>query len=244
MDVSNEQLKARVRDFWNELSCDTQVAAAEKFSLPYFEQIEAFRYRDQPFIHAFAQFTRYHRKRVLEVGFGAGTDFIQWLRAGAQASGIDLTPEALENLSHRIAAYQLPAPEQIAVGDAENLPFPSDSFDLGYSFGVLHHSPDTEKAIAELVRVVRPGGEIKIMLYNRHSIHTFNHWMKYAFLRGKPWKSFQWVMFNHMESVGTKGYTRTELKRWLSGLPLAAVHLHTELTAGDWLSASAFGPLN
>src|SRR3982751_4869116 len=150
-----EDLTAEVRDFWNQQSCDTQVAAAPKFSREYFEQIEAFRYRDQPFIHGFAQFTRYRGKRVLEVGFGAGTDFIQWLRAGARATGVDLTPEALANLTQRIGVYQLPDPEQIMVADAENLPFDSDSFDLGYSFGVLHHSPDTTRAIAELVRVVR-----------------------------------------------------------------------------------------
>src|SRR5207253_169583 len=206
-EVGNQELKAQVRDFWNQLSCDTQVATAGKFSREYFEQIESFRYRDQPFIHGFAQFTRYHRKRVLEVGFGAGTDFIQWLRAGALASGIDLTDEALENLTRRIEAYQLPAPEQILVADAEQLPFESDSFDLGYSFGVLHHSPETEKAIEELVRVIAPGGEIKIMLYNRHSIYVFNVWVKHALARGRPWKSLRWALWNHVESLGTKGYT-------------------------------------
>src|SRR3954447_1777874 len=149
-DSQAEKLKTEVRDFWNQQSCDTQMAAAPKFSKEYFEQIESFRYRDQPFIHGFAQFSRYRGKRVLEVGFGAGTDFIQWLRAGARATGIDLTPEALANLTHRIDAYHLPAPEQILVADAERLPFETDTFDLGYSFGVLHHSPDTEKAMAEL----------------------------------------------------------------------------------------------
>ena len=88
----NRELKERVRDFWNAQSCDTQVARSGKFSQDYFEEIESFRYFDQPFIHAFAQFTRYHGKKVLEVGFGAGTDFIQWLRAGAIVSGVDLTP--------------------------------------------------------------------------------------------------------------------------------------------------------
>src|SRR2546421_10419237 len=144
--LPNQELRGQVREFWNLLSCDTQVASAPKFSRDYFEEIESFRYRDQPFIHAFAQFTRYHGKRVLEVGFGAGTDFVQWLRAGARVSGIDLTEEALENLSHRIEVYKLPLPEGIMVADAEQLPFESDSFDIGYSFGVLHHSPNTEKA--------------------------------------------------------------------------------------------------
>src|SRR6266446_8588038 len=123
-------LKEQVRTFWNEQSCDAQVAKSEKFSRAYFEEIESFRYFDQPFIHSFAQFSRYKGKRVLEVGFGAGTDFIQWLRSGATAVGIDLTQEALDNVTHRIRAYNLPPPERVSVADAENLPFESDSFDL------------------------------------------------------------------------------------------------------------------
>src|ERR1043166_4138386 len=126
--TNTDKLKEQVRDFWNRQSCDTNFARAPKFSRDYFEQIEAYRYGDQPFIHSFAQFTRYHGKRVLEVGFGAGTDFIQWLRAGAIASGIDLTEEAMENLRHRIQVYGLPSPEKILVSDAENLPFPSEYF--------------------------------------------------------------------------------------------------------------------
>jgi SAM-dependent methyltransferase len=105
------------------------------------------------------------------------------LRGGARASGIDLTEEALENVRQRIETYNLPAPEELNVADAENQPFPSDSFDLGYSFGVLHHTPDTERALRELVRVIRPGGELKVMLYNRHSIYILNRWVRFALLR-------------------------------------------------------------
>ena len=130
------------------------------------------------------------------------------------------------------------------VADAEQLPFPSDSFDLGYSFGVLHHSPNTEKAIAELVRVVRPGGEIKIMLYNRHSVYVFNQWVKFGLLRGKPWKTLKSILWHHMESVGTKGYTRGELSQTLAKLPLEGISIHTEITSADYLSASAMPPLN
>lgn len=245
MPASNQdELKGEVREFWNRLSCDTQVASSAKFSRDYFEEIESFRYRDQPFIHGFAQFTRYRGKRVLEVGFGAGTDFIQWLRAGARASGIDLTPEALGNLTHRIETYQLEPPEQIMVADAEQLPFESNSFDLGYSFGVLHHSPDTEKAISELVRIVRPGGDVKIMLYNRHSIYVFNQWMKFGLLRGKPRQSLKSILWHHIESLGTKGYTRKELSQMLGRLPVENISVHTEITSGDYLAASAWAPLN
>src|SRR5437867_2770222 len=111
MESENENLKSQVRDYWNQQSCDTQAAVSEKFSREYFEEIEAYRYYDQPFVHSFAQFTRYRGKRVVEIGFGAGTDFIQWLRAGARTTGIDLTQEALDNLTHRIEVYDLPAPE-------------------------------------------------------------------------------------------------------------------------------------
>src|SRR5206468_10710554 len=200
---------------------------ADKFSRDYFEQLEAHRYFDQPFIHSFAQFTRYRDKRVLEVGFGPGTDFVQWLRAGAKASGIDLTEEALDHLRHRISIYNLPEPESIRVADAEHLPFESNAFDLGYSFGVLHHSPDTEKAIAELVRVIKPGGELKIMLYNRRCIYAVGQWFKHALLRGKPWKSLAWVLWHHMESIGTKAYTRPELFRMLGRLPLEYLRVDT-----------------
>src|SRR2546430_8458816 len=114
---SAEHLKREVKAYWNRASCETDQARSQKFSREYFEQIEQWRYSDQPFIHSFAQFTRYRGKRVLEVGFGAGTDFIQWLRAGAVASGVDLTEEALANLTHRIRVYKLAEPERLEVAD-------------------------------------------------------------------------------------------------------------------------------
>lgn len=237
-------LKEKVHDFWNQQSCDTQAAQSEKFSKTYYEEIEQFRYYDQPFIHSFAQFTRYSGKKVLEVGFGAGTDFIQWLRAGARVSGIDLTEEALQNTMRRISAYDLPRPERLELSDAENLPFPDNSFDLGYSFGVLHHTPDTGKALRELVRVVSPGGELKVMLYNRHSVWALQLWVKHALLRGRPWRSFRWALANYMESAGTKGFTRKDLLDLFSSLPVHELRIRTEVTSADSLASSGFPPLN
>ena len=226
-------LKGAVKAFWNRESCDANQAHSEKFSREYFEQIEQWRYNDQPFIHGFAQFTRYHGKRVLEVGFGAGTDFIQWLRASARVSGIDLTEEALANVSHRVEVYGLPQPDCLQVADAENLPFPSNTFDLGYSWGVLHHTPNTEKALAELVRVVRPGGEIKIMLYNRHGLYAWKMWVKHALLKGRPWKTLRWVLANHVESAGTKGFTDKEVKQMLALLGVTDIRIERFITSND-----------
>jgi len=108
----------------------------------------------------------------------------------------------------------------------------------------LRGAATPEDALRELVRVVRPGGEVKLMLYNRHSIYAVNTWMKYALLHGKPWKSLRWALWNYMESIGTKGHTRKELARMLGSLPLQNIEVHTEITAADYLSASAFPPLN
>jgi len=237
---STPQLKTEVKAFWNRQACGTEHARADKFSRDYFEQLEARRYQHEPFIHSFAQFTRYHRKRVLEVGFGPGTDFVQWLRAGAAASGVDLTEEALAHLTHRIQIYGLPEPESLQVADAEHLPFESNTFDLGYSWGVLHHTPDTEASLRELVRVVRSGGEIKIMLYNRHSLCAFKCWGKHALLKGCPWKSLSWALWNHVESIGTKGYTRAELHRMLSPLGLIDIKVETYATCADRIERKAF----
>jgi ubiquinone/menaquinone biosynthesis C-methylase UbiE len=233
-------LKAEVKAYWTQQSCDTVQARSGKFTLEYFEEIEQWRYSDQPFIHSFAQFSRYHGKRVLEVGFGAGTDFIQWLRVGARVSGIDLTEEALANARHRIRVYGLPEPESLQVADAEHLPFASNTFDLGYSWGVLHHTPNTDEAVAELVRVVRPGGEIKIMLYNRHSLFALKRWVLVALLRGRPWRSFRWVLWHHMESLGTKAYTASETRRMLEPLGLTDLRMETYLTTCDGVARRTF----
>lgn len=208
-------LKSELKDFWNKQTCGTASITNEKFTKEYFEEIEKLRYDLQPEIFNFAQFTRYHGKRILEVGVGAGTDFIQWIRAGAECHGIDLTPESIEHVKKRLELYNLNA-ESLLVADAEELPFIDDYFDHVYSWGVIHHSPNTLKALDEIIRVLKPGGSAKIMIYNRHSLLAFFFWIKHALFKFKPWKSIAWVLWNHMESLGTKGYTIKEFETILS----------------------------
>ena len=149
-DTGGKELKTRVKEYWNTEACGTDVAEAPKFSRQYFDQIEDNRYRVEPEIFAFAQFTRFRDQKVLEVGIGAGTDFMQWVRAGAKAYGVDLTEEAVEHAKKRLDAYGLSA-EEVRVADAENLPYPDNTFDLVYSWGVIHHTPDTIKALEEII---------------------------------------------------------------------------------------------
>lgn len=229
---THEDLKQQVVDYWNNRTCQTRVATAAPFSREFYEQIEDHRTRDEPEIAGFAEFTRYHGKEVLEVGVGAGTDFIQWARSGAKAHGIDITEEAIRYTTRRLEVYGLSC-KSLRVADAERLPFPDESFDLVYSYGVIHHTPNTAKALEEIVRVIRVGGRGKIMLYNKRSSIAWLNWVRHALLKGKPFKSLDSVLFDHMESIGTKAYTRRQVEAMLAPYPVRMRKLDTTVAHRD-----------
>lgn len=235
--TSNEALKKEVHDFWNTNPCGSDTAVAEQRTKAYYDQIEAFRYANEPVILSFAQFLQYRGKKVLEVGVGLGTDFLQWVRGGAEAHGVDLTEAAIDHVKHRLSVYGLKAAE-LRVADAEHLPFPDNQFDLVYCWGVIMHTPDTFQALNELIRVAKPGGEVKIMVYNRHSLNTFHVWFKNAFLKGRPWKNFSWALYHFQESKGTKAYTVGEIKRELASHAVTDIQIQTHITYGDTLEHS------
>ena len=233
--MEKEKLKQDVKNYWNRASCGTEFIKKEKFSKDYFEQIEEFRYKIEPEIFSFAQFTRFKDKKVLEVGVGAGTDFLQWVRAGSKAYGIDLTQEAIENAKKRLSIYGLQAKE-LKVADAENLPYKDNNFDLVYSWGVIHHSPDTAKCFNEIIRVTKPGGLIKIMIYNRRSLFAFYRWLIVGLFKGKPFRTCKNILFYDQESPGTKAYTFKEVKKILSNLSQVQIIKHkATVTSHDLL---------
>ncbi len=231
--MKQENLKEKVRSYWNKASCGTEFIKQKKFSRDYFESIEDFRYTIEPEIFSFAQFTRFREKKVLEVGIGAGSDFLQWVRAGAHVYGIDLTQEAIDNVKNRLRLYNLQAKVQVA--DAESLPYQDNSFDLVYSWGVIHHSPDTKQCLREIVRVCKPGGTIKIMIYNRRSLFAFYRYVMCALLKGKPLRSIKRVLFYDQESPGTKAYTFKEARELLTGLPVRVLEHKATVTKHDLL---------
>jgi ubiquinone/menaquinone biosynthesis C-methylase UbiE len=230
----NPELKEQVREFWDNETCGTFLTDKDKFTKEYFEDIERTRYKMQPEIHDFAEFEKAKNKKVLEIGVGAGTDFLQWVRNGANAYGLDLTQQAIEHVRHRLSLYDLQAKE-FKVGDAENLPFESNEFDIVYSWGVIHHTPDTPKAFREIVRVLKPGGKAKIMIYHRRSILAYLFWIKHALLKGKISLSIADVLWENMESIGTKAYTKNEVKEILKDQPLNSLKIMTVLTYYDKL---------
>jgi ubiquinone/menaquinone biosynthesis C-methylase UbiE len=161
-----------------------------------------------------------------------GADFMRWVRAGAAAVGCDLTDRAIELTRERAAAEGTAA--AVCVADAERLPFASASRDLVYSWGVLHHTPGTATALGETIRVLAPGGRLKVMLYHRRSWFALAAWVRFGLLRGRPFTTLKGAVA-HVESPGTQAFTVAEVEAMLAGL--VEVTVRPSLTHWDrkWL---------
>jgi len=224
-----------VRDFWDEASCGEKLHLAEENADGYAAQSNE-RYRLEPYIPAFAKWAAMKGKTVLEIGVGLGSDHEQFARAGAVLNGVDLTPRAVEHAQRRLALAGLES--DLMVANAEALPFADASFDHVYSWGVLHHSPDTPRAFAEAMRVLRPGGSFAIMVYNKWSLVGLMLWARYAAARLRPLTSLAKIYAEHLESPGTKAYTPREARALVA--PFAKnIAIRVELTHGDLLSSGA-----
>jgi SAM-dependent methyltransferase len=164
---ANNDLKERVRAFWQAHPCGTKFSDAEIGTREFFERVEAHRYAKEWHIPDAADFAGSRGLRVLEIGCGLGTDGAQFAKAGADYTGVDLTDAAIDLARKRFEVSGLPG--EFRVADAEHLDFADDSFDLVYSHGVLHHTPDTARAVQEIHRVLKPGGRAIVMLYHRGS---------------------------------------------------------------------------
>jgi len=215
----------QVREYWNRASCGTDRTNSDKHSLEYFEEIEEFRYRHEPYIHSFAQFTRWKDQKILEIGVGAGTDFLQFIRAGADTYGVDLTEEAIDNVSKRLEIYGLSA-RDLRCCNAEHLPYEDGAFDLVYTWGVIHHAENMEKVFAEIYRVTRPGGSVKIMIYNLNSVWAWYLFMRHGLPKGKFLGGRQWSIYHFQESYATKAYRSRDVKRLLSNLNHTRFRIH------------------
>ncbi|MDX6696185.1 MAG: hypothetical protein QOF02_3788 [Blastocatellia bacterium] len=175
---AQQSLKERVRAFWQANPCGTKFADAPPGTRLFYERVEEHRYTKEWHIPLAADFAAARGQRVLEVGCGLGTDGAQFAKAGAIYTGVDLTEAAVELARRRFELFDLPGTFRTA--DAENLDFADESFDIVYSHGVLHHTPDTERAVREVHRVLRPGGVAKVMLYHRDS---YNYRVNICMLR-------------------------------------------------------------
>lgn len=168
----SEELKTRVHDFWQANPCGAKFAEGEIGTREFFDAVERHRYQTESHIPGVVNFPRWRDSEVLEVGCGLGTDAINFARRGARYNGVDLTEASIELVRKRFEIEGLTA--NLRVADAEALPFADGAFDLVYSHGVLHHTPDTQRAINEVHRVLKPGGAAMVMLYHKNS---YNYWV-------------------------------------------------------------------
>lgn len=226
--------KRQVHDFWNQASCGEDLLLSATDREGYRAQSEE-RYRLEPFIPPFADFPSARGRRVLEIGVGLGADHQRFAESGALLSGIDLTERAVEHTQRRLALFGLSS--ELAVGDAERLSFGDNTFDIVYSWGVLHHSPDTPRAVSEVHRVLKPGGKALIMVYYKWSMVGAMLWIRYALLAGRPWRGLRSIYAEHLESPGTKAYSYSEARDIFSGF--ASVTISTPLSHGDLLDSEA-----
>ena len=197
----------------------------------FFDQIEKERYEWEPYIPQYARFERARGKKLLEIGVGAGTDFINWVRHGAVATGVDLTERGVSLTRERLALEGLSA--DVRQADAENLPFADETFDIVYSNGVLHVPPDPASAIAEAHRVLKKGGTFVGLIYNPNSWVGFMLWGVHCLAKGRPWKSPRWAIYQYLESPGTNSYTVKETRALFA--QFTHIGVRTQLGHGDLL---------
>jgi ubiquinone/menaquinone biosynthesis C-methylase UbiE len=217
-------LKDEVREFWNSEPCGSRYLG----DVADFEAHARARYAIEPYIPGFAQFASARGLKVLEIGVGMGADYLEWLKAGADATGVDLSAISLERARRRceVAGYQA----DLRVADAEHLPFPDRRFDVVYSYGVMHHSPDTAQCLREAWRVLKPGGEARIMLYHHPSLTGLMLWLRYGMLHGK---SVRQSVYQHLESPGTKTFTQNQVRAMMTAF--TEVTMRQVFSPGDLL---------
>jgi len=208
---------AAVRAYWNARPCNIRHSTKPVGTREYYDEVEARKYFVEPHIPRFAEFERWNGKKVLEIGCGIGTDTINFARAGAQVTAVDLTEQSLQVARQRAKVFGLEDRIQFIQADAEKLSesVPVQPYDLVYSFGVIHHTPDPNRVLDEIRKYVTAESTVKIMVYNRWSWKVF--WILFVYGKGQFWKLDRLVAEYSEAQTGcpvTYSCSRTEGRRW------------------------------
>jgi SAM-dependent methyltransferase len=204
-----------VRRYWNEHPLSAAEIPHPLNTPEYFEFYDKLREQNESveFSAALHEYAQFRGKRVLDVGCGNGYVLSRYAREGAHVFGIDLTQTAVDLTRGRFELMSLSGDFRVA--SVESLPFDDDSFDCVCSMGVIHHTPDTPRAVEEIFRVLRPGGRLILMVYHRNSAL---YRLRFPLLRLRTGRSTQQLV-NEIDGVGNpKGevYTRSSFRRLLT----------------------------
>lgn len=176
---SLDPYKRAAVECWSADPCGAVVAEGELGTRSYFESLLQARSSYAQWMDEALAYRETSGLDVLDVGCGQGIDLARYAMAGSRPIGIDLTPRHAILASKHLAALALAGTAIVA--DAESIPFSDRSFDRVSSNGVLHHTPHISRALREIQRVLRPGGEARVILYNRNSFH---YWLTQVAYRG------------------------------------------------------------
>ena len=199
-----------VRSFWERNPVGAAAIPHPIGSAAYFGAYDALREKTESiqFSNTLHEYTEFAGKRVLDIGCGNGYVLSRYARQGAQTYGVDLTWRAIGLCRQRFELERLSG--QFVVANAEKLPFRTAAFDCVNSMGVLHHTPETGKAISEVWRVLRPGGRLILMFYHRASLQYRWKFALAAALTGKSRDHLAREVDGEGNPIG-KTYTREEL---------------------------------
>jgi len=222
----------QVEEFWDARPCDSDISQAARFSTVYFKEIEDDRYQYQPHILELLNSIDFDNQRVLEIGTGVGTDARQIIRLGGLYTGINVDAGSCAITRRALDRFDLSG--TVRQASAVDIPYPDHSFDVVYSFGVLHHIPEVDRAIREIYRVLKPGGILVIMLYNRPSL---NYQIEIRHVRRWGLRVLRFPGF--IKILGKIGLPEQKIQRHLELSRNAAT-----MTDSEWLSRNTDGPDN
>lgn len=218
--VSN---KENVKGFWESHVNNEYYTSYSRSTKEYFDDITEKRYRYHYHLpKLFRRMGSGAGRRLLEVGCGIGIDTVSLARRGYQVTAVDLTESAIEIARKRAVVEGLEI--DYRTGDGESLDFDEATFDVVYSFGVIHHTPDMEKAVREIHRVLKPGGRAYVMVYARHSLVNFIH-----AVFSIPYESPR-NLRDHCPVVIRS--TKRDLRRLFSGFGSLSIHKDYPFTYG------------
>jgi SAM-dependent methyltransferase len=158
---------AEVREYWDRHIHDLEITRHPVGSRGFFDDLDQYHFEKLHHLLRLVDFDGYRGRSVLEVGCGAGVDLARFAKGGAEVTGVDLAPSAIELARANFSQQGLRG--RFEVADGEHLPFPDHSFDLVYAHGVVQYTANPRQLVEECRRVVKPGGEAVFQVYNRVS---------------------------------------------------------------------------